>query len=361
MEIEWILSSMVQILSETAVSVFLILLVSFVRRKISILRQKRVEFRGWLTLEVAVILVMSFIIPYQVLALIGWKAIGIVVGLIIFPISAILSMYLLLAPNNCHFTLTHENTAKFVMMGGAVDRVLIQKEGYTLDDEGFVVKNGTIKEGKTFKEPWHPLKGLRFYGIWPTKDILIYPFSWTGVTEDGQIQPHDKVLIDYILLKDDTYRNFIPKAEDSALIPLDLDMTDTFRVVNPKKAKFDVQNWLETAFHMTNPTIRQFVGGQSFETLIPEKQNLESPLWDAVKKDGLAGRMEDPPDQRGELINRYGVEVRRFQFRDIKPRIRCNKLFWHRLLQKDRVQRQSLQQKKKKLPQLLAQGPSRNE
>jgi regulator of protease activity HflC (stomatin/prohibitin superfamily) len=122
-----------------------------------------------------------------------------------------------------------------------------------------------------------------------------------------------------MLLKDDVYLCVVSKAEDKDLIPLDLRIFLTIRIVNPYKSKFAVQNWLETVINRMEPSIRQYVAQYSFEELIPKKQIVGGEMWNKLKETGLIGCMEDPEDQKGEFINRYGVEVRAIEVQDISP------------------------------------------
>ena len=271
--------------------------------------------RGWILFGVVIILAVSFFVPYQLLGLLIGKTLGLVLGIILLPIVAFYSVYFVLAPNNCFFTFVKEGTVKFIVKGDKFERCLIQWEGYTFDYSKSHPEKWNVSEGK---EPWHLLGGLRTFK-WPIEDIHIYQFSWTGVTEKREIQPHDKVWLDYMLLKDDVYLCIVSGAEDKDLIPLELKIFLTIRIVNPYKAKFMVQNWLETVINRMEPSIRQFVAQYSFEELIPIKQTVGGEMWDKIKEAGLIGLMENPEGERGEFINRYGVEVRAIEVQNISP------------------------------------------
>lgn len=235
--------------------------------------------------------------------------------IVLVPLTAFFLAYFLLAPNNCYFTFVKEGTVKFIVKGDKFERCLIQWEEHTFAYSKPHPEKWNVIKGK---EPWHPFGGLRFFK-WPIEDTHIYQFSWTGVTEKREIQSHDKVWLDYILLKDDVYLCIASGAEDKDLIPLDLKIFLTIRIVNPYKAKFMVQNWLETVINRMEPSIRQYVAQYSFEELISKKQIVGGEMWNKLKEAGLIGRMEDPEKQRGEFINRYGVEVRAIEVQDISP------------------------------------------
>lgn len=301
----------------TIIVILLLTIILFLsRRKIKRRQKEQKEFREWLVVEVVTIMAISALVPYKLLDFWIGYTLGLLLGIIFLAIAIFFSIYFLLAPNNCFFTFVKEGTAKYIVRGDKFERCLIQWEGYTFDYSKPHPEKWNVVKGK---EPRHPFGGLRFYGIWPIFDVYIYQFSWTGVNERRETQPHDKVWLDYILLKDDVYLCMVSGAEDKDLIPLDLKIFLTIRIVNPYKAKFAVQNWLETVINRMEPSIRQYVAQYSFEELIPKKQTVGSEMWNKLKETGLIGRMEDPEGQRGEFIDRYGAEVRAIEVQDISP------------------------------------------
>ena len=302
------------LIPEIATILVLLGLLCFAKEKVRKGKAKGEEFRGWLLVETGIIVLLPLYVTFSRLLDI-WIGYKILLAIPVLLGTGFYSIYFLLAPNNCCFTFVKEGTAKFIVRGDKFERCEIQWEGYTFDRGEPHPEKWTVIEGK---EPWHPLGGLRSFK-WPIEDIHIYQFSWTGVTEKREVQPHERVWLDYILLKDDVYLCVVSKAEDKDLIPLDLKIFLTIRVVNPYKAKFVVQNWLETVINRMEPTIRQYVAQYSFEKLIAKKQIVGGEMWNKLKETGLIGRKEDPEGQRGEFIDRYGVEVRAIEVQDISP------------------------------------------
>lgn len=140
------------------------------------------------------------------------KILFLLVFWVTIPIGLFAWVYFGLAEDNLFFTFVKEGTAKVVVKGDQVIKILIQWKGYTLDEQWNVVKEGIpMKDGKKvplgtpgakiYKEKCHPLGGFRYYGFWPIKDIYIYGFTWTGIKEDGKIIHHEKEVLDYILLR----------------------------------------------------------------------------------------------------------------------------------------------------------------
>lgn len=223
--------------------------------------------------------------------------IGVIPGMIIL---AFLLIYFWWAPNNLFFTFVPEGRAKIVVRGDAIRKILIQWKGHILTDDWDVVEQPTKRRF---------FGGLRIYGWWPLDDIYIYDFSWTNVREDGEIQRHEKETIDYILLKDDVYWAKVEKAEDQKLLPLDIELVLTVRALNPYKALFQVENWLETVINRTEPAVRDRITEDTYENWIVKPKDLaDSIVSDLETKELLK-----------EFKERYGVDLRAIEVKEIDP------------------------------------------
>ena len=205
------------------------------------------------------------------------------------------------APNNLFFTFVIEGTGKIVVKGGEFSRFLIQWQGHTIN------QNGEVVEGN---EPWHPFGGLRFYGIWPVYDIYVYRLRWTSLRESGEPVQHD-VVQDFVLLKDFVYYTELKAAEDKDKVPLTFGLVITLRIVNPYKALFVVQDWLELTLNRIKPLFREFVARHSFEELLREKQAVGGEVWESLDLSGLLSEIERD----------YGVKVKPggIEMKDITP------------------------------------------
>jgi len=194
----------------------------------------------------------------------GWFLV--LVGGIIIVI--FLLIWYWLSPTNRWFTFVKEGTAKIVVRGDAFEKALIQWNGHTFDDGWNVIEDGKEKNGKIYMEPWHIFGGLRYYGFYPIKDIYGYWFKWSGVTENGEIVNHPREYLDYSILKDDVYWMKVEQAEDKNLLPLDLELILTIRIINPRKAHFNVQNWLETVINRSKPAVRDVITNDKYANWI---------------------------------------------------------------------------------------------
>jgi len=305
---------------------------------------------------------------------------GLIFGGILAILVSILLAYFWLAPKNRWFTFVKEGTAKAVVKGDAVIKVLLQYKGYTLDDDWNIIpedtwtKNGRPlierdgklfekiieahtsteegrkkitmkeKEGKLFektkearekveddeevileekevevkkenavaprKEPWHTLGGFRYYGFYPFKDVYIYDFTWTGINENGEIIPHPKESLDYVIVKDDIYFAKVEEAEDINRLPLTLELIFTLRVVNPFKALFVAQNWLEMVLNRSRTVARDMITNKSYEDWTTEKKAIGS---------AIVNKLIEREVYQEEFIERYGIEARAVEAKDINP------------------------------------------
>lgn len=215
------------------------------------------------------------------------------------PILIFFWIYFGLAEDNIFFTFVKEGTAKIIVKADEAKKVLIQYKGHRLDREWNVQKG----------EERHIFGGLRFYGFWPIYDVYIYNFTWTGIRENGEIVHHEKELIDYILLKDDVYYSKLEQAEDINKLPLDIEFLYTIRIVNPYKALFRVQNWLEVVIQRTNAQARDVITLKSYEKWISEPQAMSDELMKELEKRGIIK----------EFYERYGVDLRKIEVKSINP------------------------------------------
>jgi len=225
--------------------------------------------------------------------------IGMIVGLII-----LVGLVFWLASKNIFFTFVKEGTAKNVMKAGEFNRTLMRWRGYGLDNDWNVVNQskGRFVWGRIFG-------GLYFYGLSPFYKIDTYYFQWTGVKENGELQPHPKEKLDYIILKDDVYWAKIENAEDSKLLNLTVEIFFTIRVVNPHKARFNVQNWLETVINRSKPAVRDAITTADYENLIKKTDAIGTIVYQRIRERGLFA----------EFKERYGIEIRKIETRKIDP------------------------------------------
>lgn len=255
-------------------------------------RVKRMK-RGMILITSLVILSAVFFSSY--LLGLGFLIGGLIAFVVLFGL-----IYFWWAPNNLFYTFVKEGTVKIVVLADKVIRILIQWKGYTLD------KDWNVKEG----EEQHILGGLRRYGWWPIYDIYIHTFSWTGIAHNGELKHHKEEIHDYVMLKDDIYWGKVEKAEDKDLLPLDVELLFTIRIVNPYKALFRVDDWLQTVINRSSPAVRDYITGYTFNELIKMPEAMGEEIFKDLKERKILDE---------EFKERYGIEVRAIEVKDINP------------------------------------------
>jgi len=227
------------------------------------------------------LLIVALEILFRLYVLLGVEAVivGSFVGLLIL-------IWKVWAPMNFLFTIIPEGMARIIVKAGAFDKVLIQWKGYVLDQDGNVVPG---------QEPWRPLGdllgGLHFIG-WPFRQVYVYRLRWTSVREDESEVPHDEVL-DQVLLKDHQFLVKTADAEDSEMVPLTLKILLVMRVMNPYKAIFRVQDWIEMVFALMKPVFREYCGQHLWQEMTAQKQQMGAALLADLQATGVMARIAD--------------------------------------------------------------------
>lgn len=300
------------------------------------------------------VLLFVFIVSIGACFVVGFLAVAVItapLSLALLIVFAVPLIYWELAPLNICWTFVEEGTVKIIVMGGKVVKILIQWKDYTLDENWNVIPEGWHKDGKLldvinvldkktgelevkkietdaqgnnvetselvqgakkYKEKKHLFGGLRFYGLWPIWDIYGYQFRWTSIREDGVPVQHDDPL-DYVMIEDDIYFTKLRNAETEKeeKIPVTIDIVITMRIVNPYKAAFRIQDWLELILNRIKPLFREHVATVTYEELLSETQKVNGELW---KKLDEAGLIEEFENDYGVKIKPGGIEMK-----DITP------------------------------------------
>ena len=236
----------------------------------------------------------------------GWFESVLLIVLFVGLLSAgiILTCYWILAPNNRFFTFVKEGTAKIVVKGDKFARCLMQREGKTFAPKAKGENaSWNIIDGKGAGT----LFGLRWVGIWPFRNIYTYKFQWTGVDEDGSIARHPNEVLDYILLKSDMFYATVENAEDKDGLNLKVEILLTIRVVNPYKALFAIQNWLESVINTIEAVTRTVMTGGAYKEINASKEK--------AAQDIEAGAVQAIHDME---LN-WGVLVEKIQIKNIDP------------------------------------------
>lgn len=205
--------------------------------------------------------------------------------------------------SNLFFSFVSEAEAKIVVRGGSFAGVIYNLRGHKLTSDYWVVP---LSPGEA--EPWHVWGGLRFYGMWPIFDVLVYKFPrFTSVLTDGTERPHEEELTDKVFLKLDMYQFIEESVETSDPLNLLVKVLLRITVVNPYLAAFGGWEWLEIAINEFRPRIRDAVAQSTYEELLKERTSAGGRLF------------EDSLDLRNQLRNLVGAEVGSIEIRDFDP------------------------------------------
>ncbi|MFC1700698.1 SPFH domain-containing protein [Patescibacteria group bacterium] len=206
------------------------------------------------------------------------------------------------------FTIIKEKTAKALMRFGKLHRIL----GYKEDDDGYLIEEKNIIKKWLNKNTG----GLHWIGIPGINKI--YKFKRGGLSykqvpnEKGQIVPkfkeEEEKEYDCISLKDNLYYAIIQNAETSDMVPVNIHFQLTFRIVNVRKALFEVEDWVEMSLNQFKPILRDWIATKKIEDLIgaPGKTNGK----EIIKKIGEeAKEVIDKSDINKRLYKNYGIEL----------------------------------------------------
>lgn len=210
-----------------------------------------------------------------------------------------LNIYYVLAPRNLFVTIVNESQCKARMKAGKFVDFLMPREGCGFD------KNWNIVSCPNKRK--RALGGLYWIGIPPFWEIYKYKFSWTGIDVNGEVVSHRHEILDYVLIVDDVYWASIDKAEDKNLVPLDIEILVTMRVINPYKALFHVQDWSEMVMNRIKPLIREYVSAFEFEEIVKKKQEKGGEIYGKLKGTGL---IEEFKNSYGIKIKDGGIEIK---------------------------------------------------
>lgn len=252
-----------------------------------------------------------------------------------------------MAEKNFFFAIIEEGTGIMVMSGGkkgAFERAVMRHKGrmfkgdlyceitgdeITGDERWDVVEipndNSQIPKELMLHRPLEEilrenerraaqgLGGVVYLGLPSLHEIYFYLFSWISLVQEVNgnivVKPHQGEMLNSVMLKEDVYFALIVEAEDSDGLPLNIGIGFWLTIVNPYKAFFRVQNWLETTFTIFLAEIRGFV---SQARMMEIQKDTEAFLANYLRKIGES-------EKREFLTKEYGVRVGRVKILTIDP------------------------------------------
>ena len=204
---------------------------------------------------------------------------GFVVGLGMIATVAIafgvLATTYVLAEHNIFVTVVKEGTAKAILRWKRFHRLAMSYRGNDFNaDWNVVAAEEPQQRSQSRLFGW--TSGLRWVGIPFVNSVHSYRFKWTSY-EDEKIVSKEET-IDFILVQDDVYYAFVDEAETKGMVPVNVSLLLTLRVVNPYKALYRVQHWLEATQNRIKPAFRSFVALKEFEELTKQREAVEEEL-----------------------------------------------------------------------------------
>ena len=170
------------------------------------------------------------------------------------------------------------------------------------------------------------LRNIRWVGIPPFYKIYSYRFRWASFEQrcdltTGVLVTRPVIIekaLRYITLKDDVYNMTVESAETQEVIPLNVEIAITANIINPKKALFQIEKWLEVIINQVGAKIRKFVGTQGYFELVQAKFEEKNLLSNDLKEERLLS------DKNLEFIissirSIYGVNIKRIQIKELNP------------------------------------------
>lgn len=249
-----------------------------------------------------------------------------------------IALIYVLAEYNILFTMVEEGQIKAVTKFGEFHELIMVYANHYFDQhwnvrhksEGGkkdshlvrVEKDGVmVKEKKSYKinlrKPKSQLPGGIFWiGLPFIFEVFTYHFIWDSFRQDTndsgeiveRIVHHDEWL-DYILAQDAVYFTLLEEAEAKGMVPLNIKILLTIRILNPYKALFRVQKWLEQTVNIARPVIRTHIAGKIYEDLVAAAEGGELQRTSG----GFLKEMAD------ELLEDYGVKIKKVGFPSLDP------------------------------------------
>ena len=178
------------------------------------------------------------------------------------------------------------------------------------------------------------LGGIRWLGIPYVNQIYKYNFRWvvTRGIEVSKDKPEDGFVnqvklpngqwavsfskqLDYIYLRDASYLAVLEDAETKeSFMPVSIYAVVTLRVLNPYKALFRVDKWLDVTLFAIESALRSWTARHTYEEIIQKKEVLEH----QADTDFLLSLTEKGLPLTEYIQSRYGIQIKRIQFLEVE-------------------------------------------
>ena len=224
-----------------------------------------------------------------------------------------------LAERNLFWTFVEEGTAKAIVINGRFTFCVMSFSGHMFAAVGpnppAIQADGwdiVTSDDSVLHRRYLPLlRNVRWIGLPPFNDAYVYGFSWTSLEEEQKDEKDMKKkfhysdkTIDYILIQDDIYVTQVKEAECKDNIPLDAIILIGGRIVNPYKALFKVERWLESTANRVGADMRDLFGKKTYAQ-IRELSDTEANVFEKKTFD--------------EVFNEWGFEILFVRVHSVNP------------------------------------------
>ncbi len=223
--------------------------------------------------------------------------VGVALGLVIAAVVGLALLVYQLAQSKVFFTSPKEGTVEFVMAGNSIRNMILvwkghQKHGVPKPDDAFAeyeveVSPSNQPQRLTGRRALNPLNwgesfGIYWVGLWPFYKIYRYDFFWVEEKIDegtNQLVPFARKATKednggqtpFAYVNDFNYVFFVNDVKTKDGVPLKLSFIVTIRLVNPYKALFLGEDWLQRAGGAISLMTIRYAGVLSYEEIIANK------------------------------------------------------------------------------------------
>lgn len=271
-------------------------------------------------------------------------ALGHAVGLAILGYINFL-LVLAMGRRNFIFTIVPEGQYKIVEFMGKFSKCLISSRALEY--------KGTVEEGETEADRWttvqrkhrlfSPFGGLHFVGIPPFFSVKGFRHNWTSIEQrknNGNVEVvlvNTERILDYGLLQQrDIYSVVIAESETIEMFPLDLKLGLPTWVVNPYKAHYNTEQWLEFVVNTVRDIMRSVVAKLAYEEVTKFTSFTSIDLYSRPVRPESSGSEEKESDTKEgdpvvqlikqylkpvlkDFLDTYGIQIPYVQIQSADP------------------------------------------
>lgn len=154
--------------------------------------------------------------------------------------------------------------------------------------------------------------GYHFVGLYPFFKIHRYHFAWNSQLITGDIDPSDEREMQHVYLGDDQYAVVIKGVEANDWLQVTLIVLVPGRIVNPYRAVFAVQKWMEILVGLIRKNFRDLISDLPIDEVLHAKTMLSDTLASEVM-----ARLYDP--KADDISRRFGFQAYTLSLSDIVP------------------------------------------